>query len=481
MKARSSRFGPADRRGMASVAVLLFAMVAVLVIMANFKLNYAVSMSGDAFDSFNSQTVEKNGIAQIVKESLLAVGETAPAASPNTVQTEIQDRLGSMTFPAGVSVSLSSADTPPSNGFFPFAAPAAASEPAYFSSAPRGLAGMGGLLTSLAMQGPVADLGRYNYLFGRASARAPGESWTYAVAADLFSVPLTNVDVVAYGLPSSGTVPSQAPAVPPGTFGSGVSTLVVTSNNPANDPTAYPDLYAPQGGTEVLPYQFRNAASFSWNAYEYLWNHTYQDGLLAAAQAEADPGNQPASGADPTPPHGAVYDFSVPAFDPGNPGSYPCNPTISGVTVSGNSLTIDCSQVQSQVIAIVDSEGAGHVTIDGTTGTGNPFILLVRNTAGGLGKTQVTFAGDNGRPAIYYLENSNVAFSGDPAVAGALFFDPTTVASGTVSWTGHFSFYGNASPLGTLAISINDSLAVKEALAPLAPRVLLVSTTATRQ
>src|SRR6185312_8536717 len=245
MKARASspgRFQPADRRGMASVAVLLFAMVAVFIIMANFKLNYAVSMSGDAFDTFNSQTVEKNGVAQIVKESLLAVDETAPADSGNSIQTEIQNRLGSMTFPAGVSVSLSSADNPPANAFFPFAAPAAASEPAYFSSTPRGVAGMGSLLTSLAMQGPVADLGRFNYVFGRSSTRAPGENWNYAVAADLFSMPLTNVDVVAYGLPSSGSVPAQAPSVPPGTFGSGVSTLVVTSNNPASDPTAYPDL-----------------------------------------------------------------------------------------------------------------------------------------------------------------------------------------------------------------------------------------------
>lgn len=484
MKARASssgRFQPADRRGMASVAVLLFAMVAVFIIMANFKLNYAVSMSGDAFDTFNSQTVEKNGVAQIVKESLLAVDETAPADSGNSIQTEIQNRLGSMTFPAGVSVSLSSADNPPADAFFPFAAPAAASEPAYFSSTPRGVAGMGSLLTSLAMQGPVADLGRFNYVFGRSSTRAPGENWNYAVAADLFSMPLTNVDVVAYGLPSSGSVPAQAPSVPPGTFGSGVSTLVVTSNNPANDPTAYPDLYAPQAGTETLPYQFRNAASFAWNAYEYLWNHTYQDGLVAAAQAEADPGNQAVSGADPTPPHGAMYDFSLPAFDPANPGSYPCNPTIAGVAVSGDTLTIDCGQVQSQVIGVVDSEGVGRIVVDGTAVAGAPFILLVRNTAGALGKTQVTFAGDNSRPAIYYLENSNVGFSGDPAIEGALFFDPTTVAAGTVTWTGHFSFYGNASPLGTLAISLNDSLAVKEALAPLAPRVLLVSTTATRQ
>lgn len=484
MSARRTNFGERglrDRRGMASVAVLLFAIVAVLILMSNFQLDYAVGMSGDAFDSSASQTVEKEGIAQVVKESLLAVGETATTVSTNSVQTEIENRLGSLSFPAGVSLSLQSADAPPANPFFPFGTPAAASPPEYFSSAPRGIAGMGNLFTSLAIQGPVADLGRYTYSFSRTSSAAANESWDYTVYADLFSVPLTNIDVVAYGLPASGSVPSQAPAVPPGTFGAGVSTLVVTSNNPANDPTAYPDLYAPRGGTEVLPYQYRNAASFSWNAYEYLWNRTYQDGLVAAARAEADPGNQTASGSDPTPATGAVYDFSLPAFDPANPGVTPCNPTIAGVSSSGNSLTIDCSQVQSQVIAVVDSEGIGSVTLTGSASEGNPFILLIRNTAGGLGQTQVTFSGNNVRPAIFYLENSSVGFAGNPQIEGALFLDPTTAASGSVTWYGHFSFYGNASPLGTLSIAMNDSLAVKEALAPLAPRVLLVSTTATCQ
>lgn len=476
-----SRLGWGDRRGMASVAVLLFAMVAVFILLANFKLNYAVGMSGDSFDSFNSQTVEKNGIAQIVKESVLAIGETATTPSANTIQTEIQNRLGSMTFPAGVSVALSAAEPVPANPFYPFGAPAAASDAAYFSTSPRGVAGMGGLFTSLAMQGPVADLGTAVYTFARTSTLAPNESWTYTVDASLFSMPLTNIDVIAYGLPASGSIPAQAPIVPPGTFGPGVSTLVVTSNNPANDPTAYPDLFAPGPGTEVLPYQYRNAASVAWNAYEYLWNHGYQDGLVSAARAEADPGNQTPSGPDPTPPIGAVYDFSLPAFDPSNPGSYPCNPTIAGVSANGNALTIDCSQVQSTVLAVVDSEGIGSVTIDGAAGGGAPFILLIRNTAGSVGQTQVTFTGSSSRPAIYYLENCSATFVGNPQIEGALFLDPTTVASGAVGWFGHFSFYANASPLSTLAISVNDSPAVKAALAPLAPRVLLVSTTATRQ
>jgi len=476
-----------DERGMASLAVLIFAMVAVMILVANFKLNYAVSVSGDAFDTFNSQTIEKNGVAQVVKESILAVRETAVVNSSNSVQTEIQNRLGSLSFPAGVSVALQSSASVPSHPFFPFVSPyfptispLPLAQPAYFSTSPRGLAGMGGLLNSLAIQGPITDLGRLVYTFTRSSTQAPGEDWTYTVNADLFSVPLTNVDLVAYGLPSSGLIPALAPTLPPGTVGSGVSTLVVTSNNPSNDPTAYPDLFAPSG-QEELPYQFRNAASFSWNAYEYLWNQTYQNALINAAKAEADPANQTTSTTDPTPPTGALYDFSLPAFDPANPGNYPCNPTIAGFSASGFNLTVNCSAVRSQVITIVDAEGVGTVTIDGSPANGSPFVLLIRNTAGNLShRTNVVFSGNNACPAIFYLENASVSFVGDPQIEGALFLDPTTVATGSVSWFGHFSFYGANSPLSTLSIAMNDDPAVKAALAPLAPRVLLVSTSATR-
>jgi len=485
---QKSLSGPGrDERGMASVAVLIFSIVAVLILVANFKLNYAVSVSGDAFDTFNSQMVEKNGVAQVVKESILALRETAVVNSGNSIQAEIQNRLANLGFPAGVSLTLQASANVPAHPFFPFVSPfvpavspLALAQPAYFSTSPRGLAGMGGLFSSLAIQGPVTDMGTLVYTFARSSTQAPGEDWTYTVNANLFSVPLTNVDFVAYGLPSSGLISAQAPSLPPGTLGSGVSALVVTSNNPATDPTAYPDLFAP-AGQEQLPYQFRNAASFSWNAYEYLWNLGYQDALMNAAKAEADPGNQAVSVIDLTPPAGALYDFSRPAFDPANPGNYPCNPTIAGLSSSGFTLTVDCSAVHSQVIAIVDAEGVGTVNITGSPSSGAPFVLLIRNTAGNLGRTNVVFSGNNSCPAIFYLENANVTFAGSPQIEGALFLDPTTVAAGNVTWFGHFSFYGPASPLGTLSIAMNDDPAVKAALAGLAPRVLLVSTTATRQ
>jgi len=455
-------------QGMASFAVLIFAIVAMLILMANFKLASAVSISTDAYDTFNSQTVEKNGIAQVVKESILAIRETAISPSTNSVQTEIQNRLASMTFPAGVSVTLANSPAAlPAHPFFPSTPPIAVSL-AYFSAAPRGVAGMGALLTSFAAQGPAADMGRLTFTFNRVDTVSANDARVYTVNADLISVPLTNFDLVAYGLPTTGAVPDSSPPIPAGMLGRGVSQLVVTANNPAGDPSAYPDLY-PGSGTESLPYQFRNATSFSWNAYEYVWGVTYQHSLIATAQAESDPGNAAPTTDNPTPATGAVYDFSAAQ-----------NPSIAGVSAAGNSITVDCSAVQSSILAVVDAEGVGSVTVLGSAASGTPFVLLIRNTAGGLGLTQVNFSGNNFRPAIFYVENSAVTFSGDPQIEGALLLDRTTTAAGAVSWQGHVSFYAPASPLGTWDLTLNDSSDVKSALAPFAPRVLLVSTSATR-
>jgi len=447
---------PAPERGTASFAMLLFAMVSVMILVANFKLNYAVSATSDAYDTFSSQMVEKNGVAQAVKESILAIRETAIANSGNSLQQEIQNRLSSMAFGSDITVAIDpGVPVPgvPANPFFPFSAPPDSSQPDYFapSAYARSVAGMGGLFTSLCILGPAADLGRLTVAFNRTSASSPDDDRTYVVSADLFSVPLTNVDVVAYGLPVSGAIPAAAPAVPPGFFGPGVSCLVTTSNNPSNDSTAYPDLFA-SSVAEKLPYQYRNAVSFSWNAYEYLWSPAYQDALLGAASASS-----------------AIYNFSSPP-DPSQP--------IPGVTPSGNTVTVDCGAVTGSILAIVDPNGTGSVTITGSGSSGPAFVLLVRNTSGV--RTPVTFTGNNNRPAIFYLENADVQFSGAPQIQGALFLDPTTVATGNVTWFGHFSFYGPASPLAGLGITLADNAGVKEALAPLAPRVLLVSTTATR-
>jgi hypothetical protein len=461
MKSRSNQ-------GMASFAVILFAIVAMMMLMANFKMASAVNITTDAFDTYQSQIVEKNGVAQIVKESILSIRETAISQSTNSVQTEIQRRLANMTFPAGISLTLTTSPTAlPGHPFFP-ATPPAATNLAYFTSGPRGIAGMGALLTSLAMMGPAADLGRLTFTFNRTNSADANDSRVYTVNADLVSMPLTNVDLVAYGLPTTGVVPDTAPPIPIGMIGPGVSQMVVTANNPAGDPTAYPDLY-PAGGAETLPYQFRNASSFCWNAYEYVWSLPYQHALIAAAQAEADPGNEAPTVDNPAPGVGAVYDFSAAN-----------NPAIAGFTGAGNGVVIDCQSVQSAVVAVVDSQGNGSVMIRGSATPGPPIIIVIRNTAGGLGRTAVHFTGNNIRPALFYLENCAATFGGRPQIQGAFFLDRTTTASGATDLVGHLSFYSPASPLATWDMTLSDSSAVKGALAGIAPRVLLVATSATR-
>jgi len=436
---------------MASFAVLLLAMVSVMLLSLMFYQNYAVYVTSEAFDSFRSQLVEKNGLAQIVKESVLAIHETAVTNSSNSLQTEITNRLGSMTFSSGVAVAL---NTPvaslPGHTFFPAGTAPVASNAACFSISPRGVGGMGNLLTSLVMLGPVADLGRLTVTFNRTVSGSAAETRTYTVNADLWSVPITNVNMVAYGLPASGQTPSAAPSLASGFFSAGVSRLVCTSNNPSNDPTAYPDLYVPNT-PEQLPYQFRNVVSFSWNAYEYVWSSNYQNALLSAAGSSN------------------TFDFSASS-----------NPAIPGVTYSGGTLTITLASATSPTLAVVDSLGGGNVVVNGSGTSGAAFVLLLRNTAGGAGKTNVSFSGNNSRPVLLFAENCAVSFSGSPQFQGGLLIDPNCTITGTVTWFGHFSFYSLASPFPNFHLTLVDNAAVKTALAPLAPRILLVSSTAIR-
>jgi hypothetical protein len=436
---------------MASFAVLLVAMVSVMLLSLMFYQNYAVYVTSQAFDSFRSQLVEKNGLAQIVKESVLAIRETAVTNSGSSLQTEINNRLGSMTFSSGVAVTL---NTPvasvPAHTFYPAGTAPVATNASYFSVSPRGVSGMGNLLSSIVMLGPVADLGRVTATFNRTVSGSAAETRTYTVNADLWSVPLTNVNMVAYGLPASGQTPAAAPTLASGFFSAGVSRLVCTSNNPSNDSTAYPDLYVPNT-PEQLPYQFRNAVSFSWNAYEYVWSSNYQNALLSAAGS------------------GNTFDFSS--------GS---NPAIPGVAYSAGTVTITLASVTSQTLAVVDSLGGGNVVINGSGTSGSAFVLLLRNTAGGAGKTNVTFSGNNSRPVLILSENCALSFSGSPQFQGGLLVDPNCTVTGTVTWFGHISFYALASPFPTFNLTLADSATVKAALAPLSPRILLVSATATR-
>jgi hypothetical protein len=398
----------------------------------------------------------------------LAVRETAPQNSTNTVAQEIDNRLAAISFNSGVSISLASFTPIPAHTFYPFGtAPAVSTIPLIGGSLPA-LQGQGNLAIAMASQGPVGELQTasnsylFQYTFTRSVSGNAAETRTYTVNAELYSVPVTNYDMVAYGLPSSGTVPLTEPVLGPGfSFASGVSRLVVTSNNPSNDPTAYPDIYTPLT-PEILPTQFRNGVSFSWDAYEFIWGNTYQNGLLSAAALA-----------------GPTYTFNFSA-----PGTLPAWFSLSGSTLTVNVASIPTSTPVGAppTIAVVDPLGSNSVVINGsgTNGSQAAFVLVVQNTTAPTTQTTVSFNSTVNRPFLFYALNCNVVFSGAPQLQGGILLDKNCAANGGLTLDGHISFYGPANTLSNLNLTLNDSPTVKAALAPIAPRVLLVAAKGSR-
>jgi hypothetical protein len=458
---------------MIGFAVLLLAAVVIMIFSMSFFVSWANYQSSLAFDSYHSQMVEMAGLQQVVQESILALRSTAPINDTNTtINGEINARLSAMSFGSGVSVTLAGASIPPAHVFFPLGpAPAISNLPMFTTTTVQPcIAGTGNRMLRFLTSGPASDLGTdpagvapYSYSiysFSRKADNSTAENRTITVAARLFSVPVTNIDCIAYGLPSSGSVPPSDPAMPNGFFANGISRLVTTLNDPGKDQTFYPDLFDPNNAGS-LGYQWQNNVLFSWDAYEYIWSNAYQNALLNAAG--------PAG----------TYDFQAPV-----------NPPINGVTYDDSSVYIDLSSVTTNTLAsgapaplaVVDAEGGNNVEIYGSAAgnslNASPLLLYLRNT--GPQPTLVTFFGDNNRPIILICRQCKLMFFGNPQFQGAIILDPNSTATGSATLYGHLSFYYAANPFPGWNLTLNDSPGVKTALAPLAPRALLISTSASR-
>jgi hypothetical protein len=465
-------FSQKRQHGMIGFAVLLLAAVVVMIFSMSFFISWANFQTSLAFDSYRSQIAESAGLQQVVEESILALRSTEPFNSSKSINVEISDRLSAMSFAPGVSVTLADASSPPLHVYYPFGPAAPATSLPIFSTSTiqPGVAGVGNRALRFLASGPASDLGAdpsgtapYNYLnytFSRTIANSSTESRLIEITARLFSVPLTNIDCIAYGLPSTGSVPTADPFIPSGFFannssGNVVSRLVSTLNDPARDPTCYPDLYDPNNPNS-LGYQYENSVLFSWDVFELIWGSNYQNALLSAAGSTG------------------TFDFDAPK-----------NASIAGVTGTERSVTIDLSTAatSSGTLAVVDSTGDGRsIRILGSPQGGNlngsPLLLYLKNT--GSVPTSVAVSGDNNRPVILISRQCVLNFSGNPQFQGAIILDRNSTASGSATLFGHLSFYHAADPFPSWNLILVDSPSVKTALAPLAPRVLLVATSVRR-
>ena len=322
------------------------------------------------------------------------------------------------------------------------------------------------------------------FTFAKTIASNMAENRSYTVNAQLWSVPMTNWTLIAYGMPARATVPSAAPSGASGVLsassftGGGGRGGILTTLRPSpaysyGDPTAFDLLYKPpaSGAPERLPAYYTTQKSIFWNAWEFIWSGGnwplssyasgyYQDRLLYYATRTTR-----TSGASRA--TTAVTDLA--GFDP---------PTQTGVTCVGTTTTIDLGTYPEDILYLVDGLGGTTVNITGAaTNALGPLVLVLANQ--GTIRTTVNFSGANYRTVLVYSRNCSNNFTSGTTFNGGVYLDSKSLVAGTLSLTGVFAFYGagtNPFPGLTLALTPPTGGLLTD-LQAIAPRVLVVSTT----
>lgn len=302
---------------------------------------------------------------------------------------------------------------------------------------------------------------------------AEDRSWNFE--AGLVTVPVTNWELIAYGLPASGTIPASAPTglgavLSSGFYAGGGRALTASANNPSGDTTVFPSLYE-ASGVELLPYFYRDSTAMAWDTYEVVNGLDFREPFydVAGRTHLEDPFGNPT----------AYFDFGV--VDPANPPDAADLPAGMSYDPGLNKLTVDVSAVADPILCIVDQGAVGEVLIAGSPiASSSPFILWIINDNGPLGRTPVTVSGDNFRPFLCYTTSSAITFASGGFWQGGWILGPGTsvVAPSFVTIEGHVSFYSGANPFPGWGLTLAPAESVRRILAPIAPRALIADVVA---
>ena len=526
-----------SRRAFTTMALVIFLLTAAIIVQGLAVGQLSQSSLIRSHDYVRQQILDRSILEQVVKETMYFYRELkgAPVSGyPSTpvFKTEMDMRL-SVIYPqpsAADSMSLRYLSGPndnwPLSPVFPeintftfpggsqsymSSTPPSSLPPDRFNSLPfyPTYANMQGIRRSVSQQlfsGPFWSGPAWSFSFIRhvgllnadnftPSAAAPQgyPDLTYTVTTKLYLVPLTNYNVVSYGLPATGLVPAGTTGQPAITnispANSPFDVLFVPDNNPATDTadlTTYQDAY---DGSSTLPYRYRESTLMAWDAYEFLMKQPTSSSDYRYVLRDTAAANS------------ALFDFYIPATVPSN-----CIYNVGSKT-----LTVDLNLVDptGQVLAVVDSNGGGNIVLQGSprgpsvgppVGCLSPIIIIIMNQSypapsvfpsGSNLQTNVSFSGNNYRPVIVYffgcsldggsVLGSNLSFS------GGCFFDRYSSMTRSADFIGHVSYYYANPPFTPLRVgydyTVETWLATKSnspALPAVAPRALLISASSVR-
>ncbi|MGE9297084.1 MAG: hypothetical protein ACQKBV_12425 [Puniceicoccales bacterium] len=428
--------------GMTIVAALLLFSIAALLISGLSLQRLASHSATVAFGGQQQARMEADSLGRLVREAILALAETAPTNEPGSLETAIETRLNAWLINAsGVTLSpIGTYPDLPAHNFYPAAAsPGVTRDMTAVMANDIGLASL--------IDGPYTPLGTVAMEFVRSNGNAL-EDRTYRIIASLFSVPLTNYDLIAYGLPATISPPPAPPVEAAGVVANlpvDGHALILTENDPAADSTASPDFFS---GAAILPSAYRSRVSLAWNAWEWVWSDAYLQTLLSAASVTWNLDQTKDENA-------AVNGFD---FD-----------DDTGV------LTVDLSAVSGRSLVVVAPSGGGEIILHG--GNGGPGVVAVLNPGPPSAKTTVRLEGGDPSPRLRLLTNSALSTDQGAEINGALWLGPACSASGSLRVDGSFAFHAlsAAQVFPALDLTLNPaSASTGDTLAAVSPRALLV-------
>tara|TARA_B110000008_G_scaffold191454_1_gene190212 strand:+ start:5159 stop:6535 length:1377 start_codon:yes stop_codon:yes gene_type:complete len=217
-------------------------------------------------------------------------------------------------------------------------------------------------------------------------------------------LPLFNFNLLAYGLPSSSSIPDAPPQTLTDSsdlsnmLDMGLEVAALHAKTAASDDTTSPDVYT---GDNCLPWYYRDQVSLLWNTFEYLMGPFYQSDLFNASNSD-----------------NLIYNFTSDN-----------SALLTGTTYSGGALNgtleIDLSSIGSlsAPYMILDYEGANTIRIVGGNASDDPFPLVIRNYSQPFVRTQLEIESE--RPILLYAMGVEVRHQATAllGVSGMYFLD----------------------------------------------------------
>lgn len=443
---------PASRRGSVLVAALGLIFILFTIMVGDYIAILSQVSSSRAWDRRRQDRDARLSVRAALREAYYLKAETAPNRSQADLNACVEAIMSTMPAQHGYTF-LPAAPSPD-----PFVHQQYPSVSAY-TGLTRGfdanIEGAGALMPFL--HGPAISAAHY---LGTIPFQFEGRGGQETFNVRVWSVPLSQFAVTAYGMPSLGEagVPSAPPSLSgyqespnrPMSFG---HRLLVTTSDQSEDSTVAAEFTREEA---VLDQSYRVRASLAWNAYEWLWGEHYYD-LIAHA--------------------GAARSFEPSRLD------WADNPEFVGLTFdqATRTVTIDLALYPEDILRVGpagDTPVTVNVSHTALAGVNAPLVLLLDNN-GSSSAMAVRLTLSQNPPAILLARNASVEFLHATVHRISLFLDPESSVvpnpGRLASIAGSIAYYWQRSPFPGLNLRYAAIVASQDLLAQRSPRAIVVS------